>query len=1224
MVGARGEPPPTPQPAPPSTPSSSSRHLAVAGDPQTTPRASGAGLMLASPGPRLPTVAREAYDIAGKFAQGGIGRILRAHDPILGRTVALKELLIAGNQLDEERFIREVLLTARLQHPGIVPVYAAGRWPSGAPFYAMKLVSGRSFDRVIADARTLPARLALLPHVLAIAETVAYAHAQGIIHRDLKPGNVLVGEFGETVVIDWGLAKQLGGDPVPSDSHPEHAVQPDNPHHPPGPISQGRDAPPHPEAVTRVDGPRPHLSHRPDDSPPERRDDPAPRPPHDLSHAPDHDPSAAPPAPQPITRDPPSTAQLTRVGAVVGTPGYMSPEQADGAETDARTDVFALGAILYHTLTGRLPYEADNIASLIYKTVYEAPVPLQERVPDLPHELVAIVEKAMARTQAARYPTAKAFADDLRRFQTGQIVGAHHYTAWEHLVRLVRRYRTQLAIAAFALVVIVVVAALSFKEIREERDRAVAAEAEAVARLDTVSFEYARQRTADDPAAAIDLLAGLSEHADWRRIRQVAAGVHARGLPRVLHGHTAAVSRAVFSPDSQRLVTTSDDCTMRVWDLDSGESRAYYGHTDEVLRAAWSPDLRRIATSSRDRTVRIWDVETGAAQVLRGHVAGVRNLAFSTDGRTFYSSDDDEHLRRWDLADGTGEVVDHCGANNFPWTERVIGCMTARSVILHDLRTGARTVLPSVATRLNFNGIVSPDERWIAAGTHASSTIQLWDRAHGTMRSLVWPSKIGPAPNPSREMRFSPDSRYLAAPLSSTYLGVWDLQAGGDPVLYHPNSGYTRRTAFSADGALLATVGGDNKVKIIDRANATERALVGTPAFLIDAQFSRDGHHLASVGNDPRVFLWPESSFRTRQWRVASTDVEAVAADAPHQGVLAVAAGTAVAVVDETTLEPRARFSAPHSVMAIALRPDASELTTLGRDGEVHVWDARSGAHLRGAPAVPPGSSCAIRTTAAPLPLVAVCTDRSGWAIDPTTARTTALAPRIHTVASLRVADRDLVVLGGEDGGLSLWDPANERTERLHQYSDWVEWITVIPDTPRILVASDRSLDLWDLAARTRVRFPDHPLQIEGVDVSVAGRRVATASRDNFVRVFDLESAALQHLIAPGQIIGEGVHLSTDGDVLAADLTNGTLMLWDLASSHPGEPRELSGATRSVIQFRFTADATALVGVSSDGRVLRWDDDLPRDPDGVRRWVREHHDPRAATAELVPGCATPP
>jgi tetratricopeptide (TPR) repeat protein/tRNA A-37 threonylcarbamoyl transferase component Bud32 len=133
---------------------------------------------------------------------------MAAEDQRLGRAVALKELLEpAPEQLG--RFQREALITARLQHPGIVPVYEAGRWPSGEPFFAMKLVSGRPLDRVIGDAVTLEARLALLPRVAAATDAIAYAHSQRVIHRDLKPANILIGEFGETVVIDWGLAKSL-------------------------------------------------------------------------------------------------------------------------------------------------------------------------------------------------------------------------------------------------------------------------------------------------------------------------------------------------------------------------------------------------------------------------------------------------------------------------------------------------------------------------------------------------------------------------------------------------------------------------------------------------------------------------------------------------------------------------------------------------------------------------------------------------------------------------------------------------------------------------------------------------------------------------------------------------------------------------------------------------------------------------------------------------------
>ncbi len=156
----------------------------------------------------LPIVLATHYKLEGEIARGGMGRIVAAEDQRLGRPVALKELLEpAGDSLG--RFQREALITARLQHPGIVPVYEAGRWPSGEPFFAMKLVSGRPLDQVIAAAKTLADRLALLPRIAAATDAIAYAHNRRVVHRDLKPANVLIGEFGETVVIDWGLAKDL-------------------------------------------------------------------------------------------------------------------------------------------------------------------------------------------------------------------------------------------------------------------------------------------------------------------------------------------------------------------------------------------------------------------------------------------------------------------------------------------------------------------------------------------------------------------------------------------------------------------------------------------------------------------------------------------------------------------------------------------------------------------------------------------------------------------------------------------------------------------------------------------------------------------------------------------------------------------------------------------------------------------------------------------------------
>jgi serine/threonine protein kinase/WD40 repeat protein len=152
--------------------------------------------------------APERYQILNEHGRGGLGLVSRAHDRELGRDVAIKEL-ISRTTVSEARFLREAMITARLEHPGIVPMYEAGRWPDGTPYYAMKLVSGRPLRDLIAERTTVDQRIGLLHHVIAVADAIAYAHGRNIIHRDLKPANVIVGDFGETIVIDWGLAKDL-------------------------------------------------------------------------------------------------------------------------------------------------------------------------------------------------------------------------------------------------------------------------------------------------------------------------------------------------------------------------------------------------------------------------------------------------------------------------------------------------------------------------------------------------------------------------------------------------------------------------------------------------------------------------------------------------------------------------------------------------------------------------------------------------------------------------------------------------------------------------------------------------------------------------------------------------------------------------------------------------------------------------------------------------------
>ncbi|MGE0545696.1 MAG: protein kinase [Kofleriaceae bacterium] len=368
------------------------------------------------------------YTLEHELARGGMGRIWIARDARLSRRVAIKEV-IEPSALHARRFERELSLTSRLQHPSIVSIHDAGTWSDGTPFYVMKLVNGEPLARIIARTSTLDDRLALLPHGVALVDALAYAHAQGIVHRDLKPDNVLVGDFGETVVIDWGLAKDL-----------------------------------------RASG----------------------------SESSDVTPTAR------------AGLEGTLGGEVLGTPRYMSPEQALGDAVDERADVYALGAVLYHMLSGSHPHDGTSVDEVLVNAITCAPLPLASRAPGVPPDLIAIVEKAMARGPEDRYANAGELAADLKRFHSGQLVGAHRYSLRQLLWRWLRKHRTTVAASSVALVVLATVAVVSVRRIvheqaRADQERRIAVDSRGEAQ-DLMSFMLVDLRDKLRPLGRLDLL----------------------------------------------------------------------------------------------------------------------------------------------------------------------------------------------------------------------------------------------------------------------------------------------------------------------------------------------------------------------------------------------------------------------------------------------------------------------------------------------------------------------------------------------------------------------------------------------------------------------------------------------------------------------------------------------------------------------------------------------
>jgi len=1017
------------------------------------------------------------YRRGRELGRGGMGRVVLAVDDQLGREVAIKEIRTGsgGASVGEViRFVREARVTGQLEHPGIVPVHELARSADGTFSYTMKRLRGQSLAAALRAARTGEDRVALLRHFRDVCEAVAYAHSRGVVHRDLKPDNIMVGGFGETLVVDWGIAKVRDLPDVPAPTRPTTEAAADDDARP---IDEG----------ALIDAP------------------------------------------------------MTEAGHAIGTPAYMSPEQARGdlEAIDERSDVWGLGAVLFEILTGRPPFVGSTALAILSAVLVDPPPGVLTIAPDAPPELAAIADRALRRDRAERYASAKEIADEIGAWQDGRQVRAYRYGAWDLVQRFVRRHRAA-SIAAGSIGLAVVGAALfmtwSYRaELAMRRDaetRALIAEAGRLDQLGHRPQAFALLRAASsiggadiEPALA---RAGLLAHADEPQ-------------PIVLAGHTSLVADLIFTAGGAHVVTCSQDRTLREWDVATGRLLRTITHDRRMHAIVASDDgTRWLTPSDADDTAHVaftlWDAESGRALRDLGTGLYAESLAITRDGQRAASAGRDGTVRIWDLGSGEGRVVAQHGgwvrALSFSpdGTALVIGGRGPRVQIVTEGGERALDGIEGEVRALDWSDTEQPGSARLAVGL-ADGSLLLFRAADGSRERIVAAHR-----GPLVDVEFSRDGARIATASEDGSARIWSA-ASGALVLDLPHRGRVSAAHFDRTGRRVATTALDQREALVWSLPAeTGLVLRGHAGWVHDAVFAPDGARIASASRDGTVRLWSSA----------------------------------------TGLEERVLTGHEGSVYCVRFSSDGARVASGGRDGTVRLWDAATG---RARLAVAAHGDAVYDLVFLEGERIASVSVDGSVRVSSTRDGAELWAHRGTLPLNALASHAGELAVGDTTGGIELWSVgASAPSRRLAGHSAAIRALDFSDDGALLVSGSlDGRVILWEAATGRSIReLAESERGITAVDLAPDGARVVTASEDGLVRVWDALTGHLGTTLDGESPNVRAASFSPAGDRIVSGGADQTVRIWRSVRADTGA---ILAASASETNLRACQDDVTVVPV---------------------------------------------